>query len=409
MANYSEEFLNALSRASSSVKGLMDTIKEPDWREKIDYETAAQIRAEQARLTTAGSEDRKTIGFEDKLQYGSREHASSLNINEATYNQKLEKGLMEFKSALTKDEMREASSLTMREMGYGAKLTQAENARLSEYKKKEYEAARDADYEMQAGDWYYRNFGFGKEGLISIEADASWGNTQKQMKLQQKYDRVNARLAHKDRLEEITVTADLTKDQALFEHELNKDAEAMMDYLLRGRMTQEHEQGMEMANLGASNQAQIDALRSIMEMDRMNLDAELKMIQLGQEMDYDREKAGFTSLAGFADVDFGDVTAPRDSWWPMEGREGMGMATARNQFSGMLALYRNQIPGALQSKKVNPESYAIQEALRDADKAAETATNLYNFALDQGFDDDAAYFANAIDYLKNEKIRLTED
>ena len=51
---------------------------------------------------------------------------------------------------------------------------------------------------------------------------------------------------------------------------------------------------------------------------------------------------------------------------------------------------------------------AVKEAIRDADKAAETALNLYNFSKDQGYDDDAEYFANAIEHLRYQKDRFEQ-
>jgi len=146
-----------------------------------------------------------------------------------------------------------------------------------------------------------------------------------------------------------------------------------------------------------------------MDLERINLDANLKMQHLDREHMYAYEEAGFMATSGLGDVDFGDITKPKDSWTFLpEDREDMGVADARAQFSGMLALYHTQIPGALKAKVVNPDSFAVKEAIRDADKAAETALNLYNFSKDQGFDDDAEYFANAIEHLRYQKDRFEQ-
>ena len=410
MANYSEEFLNALSRTSSSIKGLMDTIKEPNWKEKIDYETAASIREEKSRITTTGGEERKTISHSDFLGYAEREHGLKLNIEKGEFDNKMERGLMDFESSLNREEMQDASKLAIKEAKVGAKLTKKENARLSGYKQREYESARDADYDMEAGDLLYRLTGKGpNSGLISTRGEQDYSNASRLSALEAKQRRVEARQTQKYELDQMVMGSNLSKSEATFAHEINQDAMALTDYLLRGQMGQEHEQDMEQAQLGFQNQAQLDALRSIMDMERINLDATLKLQHLDKEHMYAYEEAGFMATSGLGDVDFGDISKPKDSWtlWP-EGRESMGVANARAQFSGMLALYHTQVPGALKAKVVNPNSFAVTEAIRDADKAAETALSLYNFSKDQGFDDDADYFANAIEHLRHQKERFTQ-
>lgn len=410
MANYSEEFLNALSRTSSSVKGLMDTIKEPDWREKIDYETAATIRAEKSRIQTTGGEERKTISHSDFLGYAEREHGLKLNIEKGEFDDKMKRGLLDFESSLNKDEMQEANRLLLKEMKYGAKLTKKENQRLSEYKKREYEAARDADYDMEAGDLLYRTTSLGpNKGLINVRGEQDYSNASRLSKLEAKQRRVEARQAHKDELNQMVLGSNLTDQEAAFAHQINKDAMALTDYLTRGQMELEAELIGDQKAADFSNQAQLDALRSIMDLERINLDANLKMQHLDREHMYAYEEAGFMATSGLGDVDFGDITKPKDSWTFLpEDREDMGVADARAQFSGMLALYHTQIPGALKAKVVNPDSFAVKEAIRDADKAAETALNLYNFSKDQGFDDDAEYFANAIEHLRYQKDRFEQ-
>ena len=53
MASYSEAFLDSLSRATSSVSGLMKQVKEPSFEEKLDMETSAEkeLLQEQASVT----------------------------------------------------------------------------------------------------------------------------------------------------------------------------------------------------------------------------------------------------------------------------------------------------------------------------------------------------------------------
>jgi hypothetical protein len=392
MANYSEEFLNALSRTAGSLTGLMETIKEPDWREKMAYESQLSTKSQIAVLKATGKEERQTIGFEDELQYGSREHQAALNIDQTEFETRMEKGLLDFKSNLNKEEAKLAHNLLIKQATHKHGLSKEENEQLSKLKRKEYEAARDADFEYHAGDFKFRMYGIGtKTGVMNLEQS----QRERMLGLETEYERSL-----------MTAGSDLRKGESEFEHNLNRDSELLTNYLLKGELGYRHKLDMQRLDQTHRTDVELEALRSVLNMERMHLDANLKNQLLNQERMYAYEEAGYMATSGLGDVDFTDVRSPVDTWFG--NYESQGAQEARAQFSGMLSLYHTQIPGALKAKVVNPDSYAVKEAIRDAEKAAETAINLYNFAKDEGYDDDAKYYANAIEHLRTQKERLEQ-
>ena len=321
--------------------------------------------------------------------------------------------------------MQEGHRLEIKRMKKGFRLSQRENKHLSDLRLKEYDFQKDKDYEYEVGDNLYLWSGgrFGKEGVGSVEH----GYDKEKMGIQQEYTMENImteagnteRLAtlenklaisrdtsqHELDINRLITTSGLERGEAEFQHELWRDGQAMMDYLTRGQAGQEHEYNKELKNIDFSNQADMTALKAVFDVNMENLQAENSLRYLDQQRMNRMEEAGYMASAGLMDVDFGSIDQPVERLF--KGREGEGAIDSRAQFHSMLSLYNLQMPGVLQAQVVDPNSYTVTEAVQDAELAIAQAKNLLEYSEDQGYEDDADYYANAIQNLARHRDGLT--
>ena len=82
MASYSEAFLESLSRASSSVSGLMKQINEPSFEEKLDMETSSQKELMQEQANTTASLQSFLMGekHDDDVTLAGMGHENNYNM-----------------------------------------------------------------------------------------------------------------------------------------------------------------------------------------------------------------------------------------------------------------------------------------------------------------------------------------
>jgi len=133
MSTYTEEFLNALSRASSSVSSLMETVKEPTWKEKADYEHNLAVQ----KMSVEQTLGEKTSTF----QHG-------LNIDSALLATELQKDLgdHEYLKEVDMEAIKQANRMKMTELEALIALGQINDATRQTYLDAGYEIGEPIDF-----------------------------------------------------------------------------------------------------------------------------------------------------------------------------------------------------------------------------------------------------------------------
>ena len=332
MATYSEEFLNALSRATSSITGLMEQVKEPDWKEKVRYETEMQIKVlkEQGDVETGHIYQKGDVSSQLSEQ-GHEQDVDKIGVTHGFDMEKLSKTMTH-------------------------------------------------------------------EEKITL--------------LQHQYDMLQGEQQHDQALEQIIAHGDVSKEEAVLQNELNQDTQHLLHMLTKEQLGLQHGYTKELKGLDFTNETDMAAFKTVLQTQLLNTQADIALLNMHEEAKLAYQAAGYDTVVGLGDVDFMDIPMPEDTWMPLEkgifggGQSQMGMPEAKTAFETHLALYNMQIPGALKAKVVNPESFAVKEAIRDADMAIEQGLSLLDFAERKGFDDEEVYFEGAVKNLMAIKKRL---
>jgi len=211
------------------------------------------------------------------------------------------------------------------------------------------------------------------------------------------------------KIEEMIAGSDLTKEELEFQQGINEDMAYMQHYLQMDGMDKQFDQTVALKGMDYTNEADMAAIRHVFQQQILTQQAEIAHGQMKQKALLDMEQAGYSSLIGLSDLEFTEVGIPKDSWWrgPFEHTASFDYKEeSKQKFAGLLAMYHLQIPGALQDKMVNPNSFTAQEAVNDAESAIEVAYKLMEYSEEQGYEEDADYYASVLKNLERTKARL---
>ena len=194
-----------------------------------------------------------------------------------------------------------------------------------------------------------------------------------------------------------------------FQQGINEDMAYMQHYLQMDSMDKQFDQTVTLKGMDYTNEADMAAIRHVFQQQILTQQAEIAHGQMKQKALLDMEQAGYSSLIGLSDLEFTEVGIPKDTWMPFESTASFDYKEeSKQKFAGLLAMYHLQIPGALQDKMVNPNSFTAQEAVNDAESAIEVAYKLMEYSEQQGYEEDADYYASVLKNLERTKARLEQ-
>lgn len=370
MANtYSEAFLDSLSRASDSVGGLISVMRQPNWKQELMMQS--DLRIKELKEAQKGDESKiKLSGDIESRQIGERGDVES---NLITERGDVQSDLIQQEGTIKKDMQgtQIQADKDMQEIGI------------------------DSQKDMQKTAFKY--------DLEKIKASGKMD--QELSILEHQNNLLKMQEGTKDDMEKMILGSDLNKDELEFQKGINQDMAYMTHYLQMDAMDKSFDQTKELKGMDYTNESDMAAVRHVFQQQILTQQAEIAYGQMQQQAMLDMEKAGYSSLIGLSDLEFEETTMPQTRIF---GTERPSATAAREQFAGLLAMYHLQVPGALQDKAVNPNSFTAQEAISDADSAIEVAASLMDFAESEGFEDDADYYGAVIRNLQATRNRLAE-
>lgn len=369
MATYTEAFLDSLSRASDSVGGLVAAMKQPNWKQQLMMES--DLRIKELKAAQAGDVEQITLrGDIESRQIGERgEVESGLVEQRGDIEMDLQDERIDAEKDMQQEDIDAKKSMQKRQFKHD-KSTQK------------------------------RQFKYDMDRLIkSGELDQELSILEHQNALIRQQD------AQQSEIDKMYVGSDLNKDEMSFQKQINEDMAYITHYLQLDAMDKSFDQTKELKGMDYTNEADLAAIRHVFQQQILTQQAEIAYGQMQQQALLDMEQAGYSSLIGLKDLEFTEVSTPETKWF---GSEKPGATAAKEQFAGLLAMYHLQVPGALQDKMVNPNSFTAQEAINDAESAIEVATNLLEFSEKEGFEDDADYYAAVIRNLRATQSRLQQ-
>jgi hypothetical protein len=187
---------------------------------------------------------------------------------------------------------------------------------------------------------------------------------------------------------------------------LNEQAEAtknLQSYLLG----EKHGYDLSLAELGYGEEYKLEALRAVNQMQLQALRGEQAMDQIRYETAQKLEEAGYDAMVSLGQVNFvGDAMDPGE--WQGFSVETLkrfvtrdrGRATeAKQQFEQQYNLLNVGLADVLQTKTINPNAPAVQQAIDTINTGIETAENLATFSGRQNFGEDQDYYNNRLEQL----------
>lgn len=216
-------------------------------------------------------------------------------------------------------------------------------------------------------------------------------------------------------MEKLVKGSELKQDEALFQQDLNIESAHLAQALGKDMSIFDQDLSIEMSALKQVQQIQLAEVGARIAMKQINEETKAKYLDLGYEVG--------------EDVDFGSVSQPKDGWlgsafwwdgllpglpgnqatsavdsgW---GEGGQSAIDAMGTFKGVMALYNMQVPNALRASTIDPNAASVQEAIVDAEQGMNQALTLMEWSEDEGYTDDADYYASAYSSLQRQHNAL---